>query len=1031
MKKYLLHIVIFLCFLQQFHTQEKEDGVVSFALPVRNSLKFNRYIINPTFSFVREQNKYISFNNKRQWVQFEDAPQTYLFGYSGRFREDIGVGVGLFQQSYGVLTTFGGVLNFAYNVVLDRDSNLTFGMNLGFYKSGLNDGKIVTNFPDDSLDNIPSNSLLTVNPGINYGTDFLDFGLSINNAVLYNLKTSKIVEDDPEQSIQAHVMYTGYTNSRGFFDESKFSGLIRSEFKKDKTVLSGIAMLTVPKGIWAQVGYNTLYGLSGGLGLNISTQISIEYNFEKAMGDLVDFGSSHDITLAYKFKNRYRYRYSGDDEENSIIIPTKRTRRPIARRKAPTKPKVSAKERAAAAAKAKADAAARVKAAEERAKERAEAAARAKEAAEAKAKADEEAARLKATAEAKAKADEAARLKAAAEAKAKADEAARLKAAAEAKAKADEAARLKAAAEAKAKADEAARLKAAAEAKAKADEAARLKAAAEAKAKADEAARLKAAAEAKAKADEAARLKAAAEAKAKADEAARLKAAAEAKAKADEAARLKAAAEAKAKADEAARLKAAAEAKAKADEAARLKAAAEAKAKADEEARLKAAAEAKAKADEEARLKAAAEAKAKADEAARLKAAAEAKAKADEAARLKATAEAKAKADEEARLKAAAEAKADEEARLKAAAEAKAKADEAARLKAAAEAKAKADEAARLKAAAEAKAKADEAARLKAAAEAKAKADEEARLKAAAEAKAKADEEARLKAAAEAAAKAKAEEEERAKSPVADITKSMNDLLTRLDETVAIRDQDLKDLKEENDLGEKGIFKAPRPFKSITAENAALESLKSELDGVINTRNEQIEKLEKSYKGSINPTELKMLERLKSEQIQALKSRENLMSALDKINVATEIERKRRIKRAAYDNADDRHSKDMATLNRIKQNTRVSTVPLKEEDFDFGEKQSENIQIVKDVKNTESGYYLVIAVHNDVDKRDEFVKKAVSAGQADINFFYDENTSKYFIYYEKFNSVEQATRALKTKGDKPYNGKMSMVKIEN
>ncbi len=913
MKKYLLHIVVFLCFMQQFHTQE-DDGVVSFALPVRNSLKFNKYIINPTFSFVREQNKYVSFNNKRQWSQFDDAPQTFLFGYSGRFREDIGIGVGLFQQNYGVLTTFGGVLNFAYNVTLDRDSNLTFGMNLGFYKSGLNDGKIVTNFPDPSLENIPSNTLLTVNPGINYGTDFLDFGLSINNAVLYNVKTSKIVEDDPEQSIQAHVMYTGYANSRGFLDESKFSGLIRSEFKKDKTVLSGIAMLTVPMGIWAQVGYNTLYGLSGGIGINVSTQISLEYNYEKAMGNLIDFGNSHDITLAYKFKNRYRYRYSGDDEESSLIIPEKRKKRPVTRRTVSAKPKVSAKERAEIAAKRKAEAEARAKAIETRAKERAETAAKAKAEEDARAKAASEAAA------AKAKAEEDARAKAASEA-----------AAAKAKAEAD--ARAKAAAEA-----------AAAKAKAEAD--ARAKAAAEA-----------AAAKAKTEAD--ARAKAAAEA-----------AAAKAKAEAD--ARAKAAAEAAA-------------AKAKAEEEARAKAAAEAaaaKAKAEEDARAKAAAEAaaaKAKAEEEARAKAAAEAAA-------------AKAKAEEEARAKAAAEA-----------AAAKAKAEADARAKAAAEAAA-------------AKAKAEEEARAKAAAEAAA-------------AKAKAEEEARAKAAAEAaaaKAKAEEEARAKAVA-----AKAEAEKLAPTPVDDITKSMNSLLTRLDKTVASRDQDLKDLKEENDLGEKGIFKAPKPFKSITAENAALESLKLELNNVISTRDEKIKGLEKLYKGSINPEELKMLERLKSEQLQAIKSRENLMATLEKIKVATEIERKRRIKRAAYDNADDRYSKDMATLNRIKQTTSATRVALKEEDFDFGEEQSSNIQIVKDVKNTESGYYLVIAVHNNVDKRDEFVRKVVSAGQSNINFFYDENTSKYFIYYEKFDSVEQATRALQSKGDKPYNGKMSMVKIEN
>ncbi|TGV04871.1 PorP/SprF family type IX secretion system membrane protein [Flavivirga rizhaonensis] len=892
MKKYLIHIVLFLCFTQQFHTQE--DGVVSFAIPVRNSLKFNRHIINPTFSFVREQNKYISFNNKRQWVQFNDAPQTYLFGYSGRFREDIGVGVSLFQQNYGVLTTFGGLLNFAYNVVLNRDSNLTFGINLGFYKSGLNDGKVVTNFPDSSLDNIPSNSLLTINPGINYGTDFLDFGLSINNAVLYNLNASKIVEEDPEQSVQAHVMYTGYTNTRGFFDESKFSGLIKSEFKKDNTVISGIAMLTVPKGIWAQAGYNTLYGLFGGIGFNISTQISIEYNYEKAMGDLVNFGSSHDITLAYKFKNRYRYRYSGDDEEGSVIIPDKKSRRYVAKRRVPSKPKVSAQDRASARAKAKADAEARVAAAEERAKERAAAAERVK--AEAEAKADEEA-RLKREADAAA-------------AKARADEEARLKREADAAA-------------AKARADEEARLKREADAAA-------------AKARADEEARLKREADAAA-------------AKARADEEARLKREADAAA-------------AKAKADEEARLKREADAAA-------------AKAKADEEARLKReadAAAAKARADEEARLKREADAAA-------------AKARADEEARLKREADA-----------AAAKARADEEARLKREADAAA-------------AKARADEEARLKREADAAAKA--------------KADEEARLKreADAAAKAKADEEARLKREAEAAAA----------TPVDDITKSMNDLLTRLDETVASRDKDLKDLKEENDLGEKGIVTAPKPFKSISAENAALESLKSELDGVINTRNEKITELEKSYKGSINPAELKMLERLKLEQTQALNSRKNLMATLEKIKIATEIERKRRIKRAAYDNADDRYSKDMATLNRIKQNTPVSSVPLKEEDFDFGEKQSGNIRIVKDVKNVESGYYLVIAVHDDVDKRDEFVKKTVSAGQSNVNFFYDENTSKYFIYYEKYSSVEQATRALQSKGDKPYNGEMSMVKIEN
>ena len=122
-------------------------------------------------------------------------------------------------------------------------------------------------------------------------------------------------------------MYTGYMDSRGFFDESKFSGLLRSEFQKDETIISGVAMLTVPKGIWAQVGYNTLYGASGGVGINITTQIAIEYNFEKAIGDLSTFGSSHEITLAYRFKNDKYYDYSREDEVSSILSGGNKKRR--------------------------------------------------------------------------------------------------------------------------------------------------------------------------------------------------------------------------------------------------------------------------------------------------------------------------------------------------------------------------------------------------------------------------------------------------------------------------------------------------------------------------------------------------------------------------------------------------------------------------------------------------------------------------------------------------------------------------------
>ncbi|MGS2726236.1 PorP/SprF family type IX secretion system membrane protein [Psychroserpens sp. BH13MA-6] len=846
MKALLMVLILCFCSTQMFYGQE-DDGVVSLSFPVRNSLTFNRYAINPTFSFVREQTKYISIFNKREWVQFEDAPLTYLASYSGRFAENIGAGLGLFQQNYGVLTTFGGVANFAYNAQLSRDNNLTFGLNIGAYKSGVNTGNVVTNFDDPSLQNVPENFLLTINPGINFGTAFFDFGLAINNLAAYNFNTSKLIEENPEQGIQAHVMYTGYMNSRGFFDESKFSGLLRSEFKKDETIIAAMAMLTVPKGIWAQVGYNTVYGVSGGIGLNITTQIAVEYNFEKAIGDLTDFGPSHDITLAYRFKTRERYDYSTEDEVVGLLSGGNKRR--------PVRSKTS-----------------------------------------------------KATAEAN----------------------------------------------------------------------------------------RKAAVEAKAIKD--------AEEKALAEQQAQEKAKAEA--------------EAKLLAEQQAKEKEAAEAQAKL--------LAEQKAKADQEAKLLAEQQAKEKEEAEAKAKLLAEQKAKEDAAARAKLLAEQQAQADAAAKLLAEQQAKEKAEAEAQAKLLAEQQAKEKAEAEA------------------QAKLLAEQQAKEKAEAEAQAQ------LLAEQQAKEKAEAEAQAKLLAEQQAKEEAEAQAKLLAEEQAKdalitnpqdelgksmyAITQEAEASKSEQADLLKQFDDM-------VAVKNEDLKSLKEENDLSEQGISVAPRPFKSITEENNKLAAIKADLDEVINKRNQEIERLKALYEDNFEADTLtndevylfyqKTIDRLTSEQLKAVEARTNLETRLEDIRVATEFERRRRIKRAAFDNEEDRYSQDRATLQSLKNNTPTSNTALTSDDFDFGEPQSDNIQILKNVKNVENGYYLIIAVHSDVDKRNEFVKKVIASGRSDIDFFYDVNTSKYYMYYSKHDNIEAANEELKTKGNRPYNVNMSLVKIEN
>ena len=868
MKTQVLVLLLCFCSTQIFYSQE-DDGVVSLTLPVRNTLTFNRFAINPTFSFVREQNKYISFYNKREWVQFDDAPSTYLAGYTGRFAENIGAGISLFQQNYGVLSTFGGVLNFAYNARLTRENNLTFGLNIGAYKSGINTGNVVTNFDDPSLQNVPENFLLTINPGINFGLEFFDFGLSVNNLVAYNFEEGSLLEDNPERGIQGHIMYTGYMDSRGFFDESKFSGLVRSEFKKDETIVSAITMLTVPKGIWAQVGYNTVYGVSGGIGLNITPQIAIEYNFEKTIGDLTEFGPSHDITLAYRFKNHKNYNYSSGDEVSGILSSS--TKRKPSKSKL-SKEQVEANRKNAAERKAQAQA---VLLAKQKAKEETEA--QANQLAEQKAKEEAEAILM-----------------------------------------------------------------------------------------------------------------------------------------------------AEKKAIEVANAQTKLVAEQKAKEEAEAKLLAEQKAIEEAEAQARLLAEQIAKEEAEAKLLAEQEAKEEAELQARLLT----EQKAKEEAEAKLLAEQKAKEEAEAQARLLAEQIAKEEVETKLLAEQKAKEEAEAQARILEEQKAKEEAEAKLLVEQKAKEETEREARLLAEQIAK----EEAEAKLLAEQKAK---------------------EELITNPKDEIGKAMNaltrqaedlkteqdELFQKIDNIVEIKNQDLKDLKEENDLSEQGIVKAPKPFKNSMAENNALKTMISDVENVIKSRNQEIKELKKLYDdnfkaGTIYLDEVslyyqKTIDRLTAEQIDAKQTKSNLEIKLEDIQVATEFERNRRIKRAAFENEEDRYSDDRAILQNIKKTTSYRDQPLKTEDFDFGEEQSSNIQILKNIDNVDSGYYLIIAVHSDIEKRNDFVTKVVASGRRDVDYFYDVRTSKYYIYYDKFDYIRDANEALKDKGNRPYNTKMSLVKIEN
>lgn len=315
--KPLLILTVLLLFLSGVRAQEETPFVV-YDVPSQNLLKFNRFLINPTFSTVREDKSYINLFHRNQSVSFDDNNQVYFLSYSGRVSDRSGVGVSLFTNREGLFNNFGIQTNYAYGIRLSPKSNFTFGANISYYQSSFNQDRANALDNDPFLNTLESSSLVLFQPGFNISYGNFDFGAYAENLFDYNLKTSESVTEFNEKTYSGHLQYTHkFKNAAGILEEGRLMPLarVRKTGEEDLT-LGGNLILDLPKLGWIQAGYDDFYGASAGLGFNLNKNLSIGYTVEKGLSNnFENFGVSHEVSLAYSFTpNLTENRVLLDDE---------------------------------------------------------------------------------------------------------------------------------------------------------------------------------------------------------------------------------------------------------------------------------------------------------------------------------------------------------------------------------------------------------------------------------------------------------------------------------------------------------------------------------------------------------------------------------------------------------------------------------------------------------------------------------------------------------------------------------------------
>ncbi|MCH2033631.1 MAG: PorP/SprF family type IX secretion system membrane protein [Tenacibaculum sp.] len=309
----LLALLHFTSLAQVSVSEDEYNGFSS-----RSFMQFNNFMTVPTFSILHRETATIEAISRSSNVEFEDASRLHIVSYSGRMRRNVGGGIAVFQQEIGVFKDFGAVANYAYQLKLGENRKLTFGFNFFYSRRSLDNPRILTNGDDPLINNYQDKPVVVFQPAATMSFGDLDVGLFFENLGDFNLKSSEFVTEFGDKTISGHVAYTyRFENTDGLLKNMSLRGLGVARRLKDDFSYAGNLLLELPQAGWVKFGYDKIFGLNAGFGINLTKNLGIGFSYEKQN----NLGGTNEVGILYRFGRNRGRGFSRQKPEVKILLP--------------------------------------------------------------------------------------------------------------------------------------------------------------------------------------------------------------------------------------------------------------------------------------------------------------------------------------------------------------------------------------------------------------------------------------------------------------------------------------------------------------------------------------------------------------------------------------------------------------------------------------------------------------------------------------------------------------------------------------
>lgn len=246
--------------------------------------QFNSSLLNPSYTLDWNNPRALSLWTRWQWQTVDGDPTSLFLNYSHTISSSTAIGLGFLQHNTGTFLNTGGVLNFAQSFSLQRNMNLIIGANIHLFTQELADDRFNTGTDVSELTGT-SNFMGQFSPGIRLNINNFNIGASLENSIDYNFSQSEMNENSK--------VFVG-TVSNDFpvilfpsIDNNFVRPVLYIKSIPDYDIQYGGNILLSTSRFWVQGGYNSFYGLSGGIGATLFGEFSI--------GGLVEFGTGTEL----------------------------------------------------------------------------------------------------------------------------------------------------------------------------------------------------------------------------------------------------------------------------------------------------------------------------------------------------------------------------------------------------------------------------------------------------------------------------------------------------------------------------------------------------------------------------------------------------------------------------------------------------------------------------------------------------------------------------------------------------------------